>query len=158
VRILGVDPGLAATGYGIVDWVDGRATVGEAGVINTTETDDLAERVHKVYREVAELIAQFRPDAMAVEGLYADYEHPRTAVLMGHARGVMLLAAAQHGIPVTTYPPARIKKAITGNGSASKEQVQRMVQTLLGLAEQPMPDHVSDALAAALCHGATVGA
>ena len=152
MRILGVDPGLVATGYGLIDWTDGAKKVVEAGVISTHKDDPLPERVSKIHIEIASLIEEFSPEVMAVEGLYAHYKHPRTAVLMGHARGVMLLAAAQNGVPVITYPPKRIKKAVTGNGSASKYQVQRMVQTLLGLAELPSPDHVSDALAAALCH------
>ena len=155
--ILGVDPGLVATGYGLVNWTDGTATVGEAGVITTSKSDSLSERLDVIYSGVDELLGEFEPDAMAVEALYTHYNHPRTAVLMGHARGVMLLAAARHGVPVVTYTPTRIKKAVTGNGQASKLQVQRMVQTLLGLAELPTPDHISDALAAALCHTVSMG-
>jgi len=158
VRVLGVDPGLVATGYGLIEWADGTAKVTEAGVISTSQEQSLALRIRKIHQELAELLDEFQPDAMAVEDLYTHYDHPRTAVLMGHARGVMLLTAAQHNVEVFTYPPKRIKKALTGNGSASKRQVQRMVQTRLGLAELPAPDHVSDALAAAICHGTAIRA
>ena len=158
MRILGIDPGLASTGYGVIDCTDGRPTLVEGGVITTDKDKPLEERIEQIYRELAELIEEFHPDSMAVEDLYTSYRHPRTAVLMGHARGVMFLAAAQHGTPVAGYSPARLKKAITGNGSASKRQVQLMVQTILGLGKPPTPDHVADALAAALCHGASVGA
>ncbi len=158
MRILGIDPGLAATGYGVIDCADGRSTLIEGGVITTDKHKPLAERIEQIHREMSELIEEFRPDSMAVEDLYTSYRHPRTAVLMGHARGVMFLAAAQQGTPVAGYSPARLKKAITGNGSASKRQVQLMVQTILGLGQPPTPDHVADALAAALCHGASIGA
>ena len=99
-----------------------------------------------------EVLEQFRPEVVVVEQLYAHYDHPRTAILMAHARGVIFLAAAQRGLPVVSYNATRIKKTITGNGRASKEQVQRTIQRELGLAELPEPPDVADALAAALCH------
>jgi crossover junction endodeoxyribonuclease RuvC len=98
------------------------------------------------------VLEQFKPDVVVVEQLFAHYEHPRTAILMAHARGVLFLAAAQHGLPVVSYNATRIKKTITGNGRAAKEQVQRTVQRELGLARLPEPPDVADALAAALCH------
>ena len=113
---------------------------------------DLAEKVLSVYKGVVEVIAQFRPEAMAVEQLYAHYDHPRTAILMGHARGVILLAAAQQGIPIINYASTQVKKIVTGNGRASKDQVQRTIQRELGLADLPDPPDVADALAVALCH------
>jgi len=112
----------------------------------------MAERLLSLYNGLVEVIEQYRPDVMAAEQLYAHYEHPRTAILMAHARGVIFLAAAQKGVPVTSYNATRIKKTVTGNGHASKEQVQRTVQRELGLAALPEPPDVADALAAALCH------
>jgi crossover junction endodeoxyribonuclease RuvC len=98
------------------------------------------------------VVSQFRPQVMVVEQLYAHYEHPRTAILMAHARGVIFLAAAQHGMGVVSYTASRIKKTVTGHGRASKDQVQRTVQRELGLPKLPDPPDVADALAAALCH------
>ena len=112
----------------------------------------MASRVLAVYEGVVEIIEQFMPAAVAVEQLYAHYKHPRTAILMGHARGVIFLAAAQHAVPVVSYYATRIKKTVTGSGRASKEQMQRTIQRELGLAQAPDPPDVADALAAALCH------
>jgi crossover junction endodeoxyribonuclease RuvC len=112
----------------------------------------MAAKVLSVYKGVVEVIAQFQPEAMAVEELYAHYDHPRTAILMGHARGVIFLAAAQQGIPVVSYASTQVKKLVTGNGRASKDQVQRAIQGELGLAALPDPPDVADALAVALCH------
>jgi crossover junction endodeoxyribonuclease RuvC len=131
-----------------------RPRLVEAGVIRSEAglKIDLAKRVQAVFGGLMEILDQFRPTVMAVEQLYAHYKHPRTAILMGHARGVILLAAAQRDIPVVSYSATRIKKVITGNGRASKEQVQRTIQGELGLAQLPEPADVADALAAALCH------
>jgi len=152
-RILGIDPGLRVTGYGVIERAAGRPVVREAGVIRAgTDNGDMAARVRAVHEGVVEIIEQFCPQAVAVEQLYAHYKHPRTAILMGHARGVIFLAAAQYDVPVVSYSATRIKKTITGSGRASKEQVQRTIQRELGLAELPEPPDVADALAAALCH------
>jgi crossover junction endodeoxyribonuclease RuvC len=112
----------------------------------------MAERLTTLYNGLVEVLDQFAPAVLAVEQLYAHYEHPRTAILMAHARGVIFLAAGQRGIPVVSYNATRIKKTITGSGRATKEQVQRTVQHELGLATLPEPPDVADALAAALCH------
>jgi crossover junction endodeoxyribonuclease RuvC len=155
LRVLGVDPGLQITGYGIVEAGPRGPVVCEAGVIRSSEgrvRTDMAPRVLTVYNGIVEVLEQFRPRVVAVEQLYAHYEHPRTAILMAHARGVIFLAAAQRGLPVLSYNATRIKKTITGNGRASKEQVQRTVQRELGLATLPEPPDVADALAVALCH------
>ena len=109
-------------------------------------------RLNTLYTGIVEVIQQFRPSVLAVEQLYAHYEHPRTAILMGHARGVVLLAAGQNGLPVISYNATRIKKTVTGNGRAGKDQVQRTIQRELSLAQLPEPPDVADALAAALCH------
>ena len=152
-RILGIDPGLYVTGYGVLEVGPARPIVCEAGVIRPPSAKaDMASRVLAVYEGVVEIIEQFMPAAVAVEQLYAHYKHPRTAILMGHARGVIFLAAAQHAVPVVSYYATRIKKTVTGSGRASKEQMQRTIQRELGLAQAPDPPDVADALAAALCH------
>jgi crossover junction endodeoxyribonuclease RuvC len=154
-RILGIDPGLQITGYGVIEGSSSAPKVCEAGVIRAnddTEASDLAQRIRSLHEGILEVIDQFHPQAVAVEQLYAHYEHPRTAILMGHARGVIFLAAAQRDLPVVSYNATRIKKTITGNGRASKDQVQRTIQRELGLAQIPDPPDVADALAVALCH------
>jgi crossover junction endodeoxyribonuclease RuvC len=153
-RILGIDPGLSITGYGVLEFSPAKPILREAGIIRTSDDDakDMAEKVHSVYKGVVEVIAQFKPEVMAVEQLYAHYEHPRTAILMGHARGVIFLAAAEAGIPVVSYASTQVKKIVTGNGRASKEQVQRTIQSELGLATLPDPPDVADAVAVALCY------
>ena len=151
-RILGIDPGLELTGYAVLD---AGPRVCEAGIIRGAdgrETTDMAQRVRNLYDGIVEVLEQFHPGVVVVEQLFAHYEHPRTAILMAHARGVMFLAAAQRGLTVVSYNATRIKKTITGNGRASKEQVQRTIQRELGLARLPEPPDVADALAAALCH------
>ncbi len=157
-RILGIDPGLQVTGYGVLEINDRRPRVCEAGVIRGTERErerdklDMTLRLANLYNGIVEVIDQYRPQSVAIEQLYAHYDHPRTAILMGHARGVMLLAAGQRGIPVTSYNATRIKKTITGHGRASKSQMQHAMLRELGLASLPEPADVADALAAALCH------
>jgi crossover junction endodeoxyribonuclease RuvC len=152
MRILGIDPGLQVTGYAVIE--DGPR-VCEAGVIKSSEgraPADMAPRLVSLYNGLVEVIDQFRPGVAVMEQLYAHYEHPRTAILMAHARGVLFLAAAQRGLPVISYNATRIKKTITGSGRASKDQVQRTIQGELNLAKPPEPPDVADALAAALCH------
>src|SRR5438067_4882758 len=155
-RILGLDPGLQITGYGVLEVTPAGPRVCEAGVVRPVESgrgkSDMAPRLASLYTGIVEVIEQFRPAAVAVEQLYAHYEHPRTAILMGHARGVLLLAAGQRGIPVTSYNATRIKKTITGHGRATKEQMQHTMLRELNLATLPEPPDVADALAAALCH------
>jgi crossover junction endodeoxyribonuclease RuvC len=150
-RILGVDPGLHVTGYGVIQVSGNGPIICEAGVIRTTGSD-MASRILALYNGIVEVLDLFRPEVVAVEELYAHYQHPRTAILMGHARGVVLLAAAQRSLPVVHYSATSIKKTITGNGRAGKEQVQRTIQSELGLARLPEPADVADALAAAVCH------
>jgi len=151
-RILGIDPGLNITGYGVIEPDGARARVCEAGIIRTTPKTDMAARVREIFEGVSEVVEQFMPSVMIVEQLYAHYNHPRTAILMGHARGAIFLAAALKDIAVLSYAATRIKKTITGHGRASKEQVQRTIQQELGLAQPPEPPDVADALAGALCH------
>ena len=155
-RILGIDPGLQVTGYGVLEIVDRRPVVREAGVIRGSERLrdklDMTLRLANLYNGIVEVIDQYRPQAVAIEQLYAHYDHPRTAILMGHARGALLLAAGQRGISVTSYNATRIKKTITGHGRASKAQMQHAMLRELGLANLPEPADVADALAVALCH------
>jgi len=154
-RILGLDPGLQRTGYAVLEARAGTPRVCEAGVIHGAEgreTTDMAQRVRHLYDGIVEVLEQFKPGVVVVEQLFAHYDHPRTAILMAHARGVMFLAAAQRDLAVISYNATRIKKTVTGNGRASKEQVQRTIQRELSLAQLPEPPDVADALAAALCH------
>jgi len=152
MRVLGIDPGLRVTGYGLLEADGMRARVLEAGVVRSDDDASLPDRLRKIHLNVLEIIRELEPEAIAVEELYSHYGHPTTAILMGHARGVMLLAAAEAGVPVVTYGATRIKKALTGNGRASKEQMQRMIQSTLRLKTLPEPADVADALAVALCH------
>jgi len=149
--VLGVDPGLGITGYGLVA-PGSPAKVVEAGAIRTGEGMPLSERVRRIHEALTDIMGEFSPGAVAIEELYSHYAHPRTAILMGHARGVVLLAAAEQGLAVFHYAATRIKRSLTGYGHASKVQMQRAVQNALGLAEAPEPPDVADALATALCH------
>jgi crossover junction endodeoxyribonuclease RuvC len=151
-RILGIDPGLNTTGYGVLDVVDGHLQVCEAGVVCGRKGTSLASRVGEIYQGVADVIATFKPSVMAVEELYSHYDRPRTAILMGHARGVICLAATLAGIPVAHYPSTQIKRILTGSGRASKSQMQHAIQLELRLPQPPEPPDVADALAIALCH------
>ena len=150
MRILGIDPGLHITGYAVVE-METRPKLLEAGVLRS-DGGEMPGRLRSLHDGIVEVLDQFHPAVMVVEQLYAHYAHPRTAILMGHARGVLLLAGGQRGVPVHSYSATRIKKTVTGSGRAGKEQVQRAVQRELGLAELPEPPDVADALAAALCH------
>jgi crossover junction endodeoxyribonuclease RuvC len=149
-RILGIDPGLQITGYAVIEDVLPPKLL-EAGVLRGEGTE-MPKRLQSLYDGILEVLDQFQPQVMAVEQLYAHYAHPRTAILMGHARGVLLLAAAQRGLTTVSYNATRIKKTITGSGRATKDQVQRTIQRELSLAALPEPPDVADALAAALCH------
>ncbi len=151
-RILGVDPGLNVTGYGVLEVVEGRLRVCEAGVVRGRARRSLALRLAEIHQGISEVIAALKPAVMALEELYSHYARPRTAILMGHARGVISLAATQAGIPVVHYSATQIKRILTGSGRAPKGQVQRAIQYELGLPPLPDPPDVADALAIALCH------
>ncbi len=149
-RVLGIDPGTAVTGYGVVDY-DGRsATLVECGVIRTKASDPLPSRVHNIHAGVTELIERHAPHAVAVEDVFYA-RNVRTTIVLGHARGVILLAAQQAALTIHEFPPAEIKKAITGTGAATKQQVQFMVAKLLRLKAAPQPADAADGVAAALC-------
>jgi crossover junction endodeoxyribonuclease RuvC len=151
VIVLGIDPGLANTGYGVVTRRDGRLSALDGGVIETRSDSPHERRLADIHEQIDELIARHDPDAVALEQLYFG-QNVRTAFAVGHARGVAMLAAGQRGLPCTSYTPQQVKGAVCGNGRAAKEQVARMVQTLLALEHEPRPDHAADALAVAICH------
>ena len=155
-RILGVDPGLNTTGYGVIE-VDrsrpglGQARLVEAGIVRSVARAPIESRLNEIYTGIREVIESLHPELVALEQLFSHYERPRTAILMGHARGVICLAAAQAGLPVAHYEPTRVKKVMTGNGRAPKSQMQLAVKMQLGLKSVPEPADVADALAIALC-------
>jgi crossover junction endodeoxyribonuclease RuvC len=151
VIVLGIDPGLANTGYGVVALRGGRLVALDGGVIQTPSTAAQERRLADIHEAIDELLDTHAPDAVALEELYFG-QNVRTAFAVGHARGVVMLAAGQHHLPCSSYTPQKVKSAVCGNGRADKDQVARMVKTLLGLAEEPRPDHASDALAVAICH------
>ncbi|MBP7056593.1 MAG: crossover junction endodeoxyribonuclease RuvC [Candidatus Omnitrophica bacterium] len=150
MRILGVDPGLNVTGYGVID--DRTFKVVEAGVVKTKAGRPIQERLDEIFASISEIIDEHKPGVVVLEKIYSHYQHPTTAILMGHARAAVCLACGTHNVKLVNYPSTRIKKCITGNGHASKVQVQRMVQTLLNLKNTPEPVDVSDALAMAISY------
>lgn len=156
VRILGIDPGLNITGYGVVT-VSSTSTgdsisVVEAGVIRSKRSDDLGTRLSSIHEGIVDVISTLAPDCISLEQLFSHYERPQTAIIMGHARGVICLAAAQAKMEVHSYAATQIKKVLTGNGRAPKNQVQLAVTRHLSLDQIPEPPDVADALAIALCH------
>jgi len=151
MRILGIDPGLQCCGYACIETDSDKENLIEAGVLRTNEKDPIEIRLNRIAEDVEILLKNFQPDVVAVEELYSHYAHPRTAILMGHARGVILQKCAEAGIAVKSFSATRIKKSITGSGRAKKEQIQRSIQRILGLPDVPEPDDVADAIAAALC-------
>jgi crossover junction endodeoxyribonuclease RuvC len=152
MRVLGIDPGLQITGYGVVDFKRKPELVG-GGVLRLDAKASLASRLVELESELGELLEEYKPDVCAVEQLYAHYKHPRTAILMGHARGVILLAAERRGVRVEQVSANRVKKSLLGYGHAGKLQMQKAIQQLWQLPELPNPPDVADALAVALCCG-----
>jgi crossover junction endodeoxyribonuclease RuvC len=157
MRILGIDPGLQVCGYAVIETGDGTESLIEAGVFRTNSDLTIEEKLNQISQDTKTLLEKFAPQIMAVEQLYSHYAHPRTAILMGHARGVILQKAAEAGIEVRSFSATRIKKSVTGNGRASKEQMQKSIRTVLSLRELPTPSDVADAIAAALCCANTRG-
>lgn len=152
MRILGVDPALTITGYGVVEFTKNKLFLLEAGIIKTSTRQLIQERLKKIYQGITDLILEVKPDVMVLEKLYAHYHHPTTAYILGQARGVICLTSAEANIPLVEYSATRMKKAIAGNGLASKYQVQRMVADLLNLGRLPKYDDVTDALALAIAY------
>ena len=149
--VLGIDPGVANTGYGVVAQHRGRLVALDGGVIETSPGVDAARRLADIHAAIAKVMDDHKPDALAVEDLYFG-ANARSAFAVGQARGVVLLAAGQRGMPTASYTPQQVKGAVCGSGRAAKDQVQRMVQVLLSLPDLPRPDHAADALAVAICH------
>lgn len=151
MRILGIDPGLGVCGYAVVEKQDAAEELLEAGVVASNEKLAIEKRLNQIAIDFAVILEKFQPQVVAIEQLYSHYAHPNTAILMGHARGVILQKSAEAGVEVKSFSATRIKKSLTGNGRASKEQVQKTVRVLLSLKEIPQPADVADAIAAALC-------
>ncbi len=151
-RVLGIDPGLNITGYAVIDRAGGKLKLVEAGVVRGKSRGNLSARLKEVFDGVSDVIATLKPTDLAIEELYSHYERPKTAILMGHARGVICLAAEQAGLSIRSYASTQIKLLLTGNGRAPKSQMQRAICHEFGLAAPPEPPDVADAMAIALCH------
>ncbi|MHC4992630.1 MAG: crossover junction endodeoxyribonuclease RuvC [Planctomycetota bacterium] len=160
MRIVGIDPGLRITGYGCVDVhvAGSEPTLVEGGVFRLQVTSDLGIRLEQLYEDLCQLLDELRPDLVVVERIFTHYRHLRTSILMGHARGVVVLAARLRSVELDELAATEVKKALTGNGHASKEQMQRAVMHQLALSEVPSPPDVADAIAIALCAGRRVAA
>jgi crossover junction endodeoxyribonuclease RuvC len=152
MRILGIDPGLGITGYGLIEACGNNVKLMEAGIIRSDAKDKIEKRIASIYKKVMNLIKDTLPEAVVLEELYSHYKHPKTSILMAHARGAICLAVEHQDVLLVNYPTTKIKKAITGRGRASKEQMQRTVTSLLGLKNPPEPVDVTDALALAITH------
>jgi crossover junction endodeoxyribonuclease RuvC len=157
MRILGIDPGLKITGYGVVDFTGHGVRLVDGGVIRLGAKSPLADRLVELEAELAEILDEHHPDICAVEQLYSHYKHPRTAILMGHARGVVLLAARRQKVAVAQFSANRIKKSVVGHGHAGKDQVQRAIGQVLRLKQPLKSPDVADALAVAICCGRQMG-
>ena len=151
MRVLGIDPGTAITGYGVVEGEGDSLSLTTYGAITTPANQPLAQRLQHIYRELRAVITEWHPESAAVEELFFS-KNARTALSVGHARGVALLALTEAGLPIQEYKPAEVKQAVAGYGNAPKQQVQGMVQLLLSLDDIPRPDDAADALAVAICH------
>lgn len=149
-RVLGIDPGLNITGYAVLEFGAREPAIIEAGTIRTSDKDTLARRIEQIHADLSVLLAELKPDAAAIEQLYAHYKHPRTAILMAHARGVIMLACQNAHVSVQNLPSTHVKKSLTGNGHASKMQMQRSIQAVCRLKDLPEPPDVADAIAIAL--------
>lgn len=152
MRILGIDPGYAILGYGIIEKTGNHFSPIHYGAITTTKDLPMDRRLEKLYDELREIIEEFRPEVASIEQLYFN-NNAKTAINVGQARGVAVLACIKGGIEIAEYTPLQIKQALVGYGRADKKQVQFMVKTMLNLSQVPKPDDTADALAAAICHG-----
>ncbi|MCK5131621.1 MAG: crossover junction endodeoxyribonuclease RuvC [Candidatus Sabulitectum sp.] len=148
--ILGIDPGLNTTGFGVIAADGGSLKLLDAGTIRSKASDPLTPRLTELFQGLVQIIDKYSPEVMGMEKIYSHYRHPATAIIMGHARGVLCLAAGLKGIRVESLPASRVKKAVTGNGRASKQQVNGMVSRIFGIRGELKPLDVSDALAVAI--------
>ncbi len=156
MRILGIDPGYAIVGYGAIEHFEGKNRSLGYGAITTQAGIPLPDRLSEIYRDMLTLLELYRPEAVAVEELFFN-TNVKTAIQVGHARGVILLACQQKNVPIFEYTPLQVKQAVVGYGRAEKKQVMEMTKILLGLNQIPRPDDAADALAIAICHGHTAG-
>ena len=156
MKILGIDPGVATVGFGLVESSGTHQRMISCGVITTPAHTPLSSRLDRIYSDLEELIRSCDPDAISIEELFFS-KNITTGIPVAHARGVILLCAFRCGVPVYEYTPMQIKMAVCGNGHADKRQIQQMVKLLLGLREPPRPDDAADALGAAICHANTMG-
>ena len=156
MRILGVDPGSQRTGYGCIETRDSRHHVVVCGALTPPQRVPLPDKLLAVHRGLSDLLAQHRPDAVAIEDLFYA-RNARSALILGHVRGVLMLAASEASVPIWEYSPTEVKRAVVGYGRAEKRQVQQMVTLLLGMRTAPTPLDVSDALAVAVCHSHSIG-
>lgn len=155
VRILGIDPGTGILGFGIIEVIKGKSHLVDGGVIRTPVKENDAVRLHTIYEELTGIIAETKPDHMAVEKLFFA-QNVTTAITVAQARGVVLLTGMQAGLTIAEYTPLQIKQAVTGYGRAEKKQIQEMVRVILGLKEIPKPDDCADAIACAITHAMTM--
>lgn len=154
MRILGIDPGIAIVGFGVLDYEGNKFSVVDYGAVTTKAGEKLSDRLRNIYEDINVLIEKYRPDAFAIEELFFN-TNVKTAISVAHGRGVIVLAASSQGLPVYEYTPLQVKQAVCGYGRADKPQIQRMVKSLLNLNAVPKPDDVADALAIAICHAHT---
>lgn len=156
MRILGIDPGYAILGYGIIEMKGNHFKVIDYGAVTTDSKMEMPDRLKVLYNSLMEIIAEYEPEVASIEELFFN-TNAKTAILVGQARGVAVLACANSGLDIEEYTPLQIKQALVGYGRAEKKQVQLMVKTILNLKEIPKPDDTADALAAAVCHGHSAG-
>ncbi len=156
MRILGIDPGIAIVGYGIIEYTGNRFKVIDFGSIQTKAGTPLTERLQIIYTELRQLIYTHKPDCMAIEELFFN-NNAKTAITVAQARGVLILGGVNEGLKIAEYTPLQVKQAVTGYGRADKNQVQQMTKALLGLDKVPKPDDTADALAIAICHAHSAG-
>ena len=152
MRILGIDPALNITGFGIIDETVSGLSLIEAGIVKTKSESPLPDRLIKIYQEISAIVNQFKPGCIILEKVYTHYRHPTTAYILGQARGIVCLICAQAKLPLFEYASTRVKKAIVGEGLASKTQIQRMVASILGFTQLPKYQDITDALALAIAH------
>ncbi|MDO4550700.1 MAG: crossover junction endodeoxyribonuclease RuvC [Planctomycetia bacterium] len=150
--ILGIDPGINITGYAILEKKVGKVYLREGGVIRGKSRDTLPLRLLEIHQNLEDIFIRWKPKVLALEEIYSHYQRPKTAIIMGHVRGTIMLLAAQNDIPVYSYSATAVKKILTGSGRASKSQMQRAIQTEFSLEKLPDPPDLADALAIALCH------
>lgn len=152
MRVLGIDPGLNITGYGLIEVKNKGLVLVEAGTVKTNPQEELSQRLNKIYQGLSALIKEQKPDCMVLEKLYTHYRHPTTACLLGHVRGIICLLATQLNLDFFEYSPKRVRQALLGSGSASKSQTQRMVEHLFRLKPNSLSLDISDALSLAIAH------